>query len=274
MRIVLENGETREDRTGIGTKSIFGYQMRFNLSEGFPLLTTKKLHFKSIVNELLWFLGGHTNNNWLTERGVSIWNEWADEKHTTYFNRQPGDLGPIYGHQWRNWGASIKSDGGYQNDGYDQINYIINEINNNPQSRRLIVSGWHPREVHQVDLPPCHTLFQFFVHKNKRLDCQLYQRSADVFLGIPFNIASYSLLILIIAQICKLRPGYFIHTLGDAHLYNNHFSQASLQLNREPRILPQIQLNSKIKNIENFTYSDFYLNGYNPYPNIKAPVAI
>ncbi len=256
MKHVLENGTPKQDRTGTGTLSIFGHQMRFDLSEGFPLLTTKKLHLKSIIHELLWFLRGDTNTGYLKENGVRIWDEWADDK---------GDLGPIYGAQWRSWGAA---------DGkVDQISQVIEQVKSNPDSRRILVSAWNVGELEQMALPPCHILFQFYV-ANGKLSCQLYQRSADIFLGVPFNIASYSLLTLMVAQACGLQPGEFIHTLGDAHLYTNHLDQARLQLKREPRKPPRMILNPEVKDIFDFTFSDFTLKDYNPQPHIKAKVAV
>ena len=257
LRHVLEKGDEKADRTGTGTKSVFGWQMRFDLNDGLPLLTTKKLHLKSIIHELLWFIKGDTNISYLKENNVSIWDEWADEN---------GDLGPVYGKQWRRWDTP---------DGrkLDQLNDIINEIKNNPNSRRMIVSAWNPSDVGSMALPPCHCLFQFYVTK-KKLSCQLYQRSADIFLGVPFNIASYSLLTLMIAQVCDLKPGDFIHTFGDAHIYSNHFEQMKLQLTREPRKLPTIKINSEIKNIFNFKFDDFSLENYDPHPHIKGKVAV
>lgn len=257
LQHVVDNGQVKTDRTGTGTQSIFGHQMRFDLSAGFPLLTTKKVHFKSIAYELLWFLQGSTNVEYLQQNGVSIWDEWADER---------GELGPIYGYQWRNWptkdGATV-----------DQITEVIEKIKANPDDRRLIVSAWNVGELHKMALPPCHVLFQFYV-VNKRLSCQLYQRSADIFLGVPFNIASYALLTCMVAQVCGLQVGEFIHTLGDAHLYSNHLEQASLQLSRVPRDLPRLKMNPAIKNIFDFQYSDFSIENYTPYPTIKAPIAI
>jgi thymidylate synthase len=257
MQHVLEHGTPKDDRTGTGTLSVFGYQMRFDLGAGFPLLTTKKLHVKSIIYELLWFLRGDTNIKYLQEHGVNIWNQWADET---------GDLGPVYGAQWRAWSAP---------DGrtIDQITQVIEQIKTSPDSRRLIVSAWNVGELDKMALMPCHLLFQFYV-ANGKLSCQLYQRSADIFLGVPFNIASYGLLTMMIAQVCNLEPGEFVHTLGDAHLYANHLEQARLQLTREPRPLPQMQINPAVTSIFEFDYADFELTGYEPHPHIKAEVAV
>ena len=257
MRYVLENGVLKEDRTGTGTRSVFGYQMRFDLSSGFPALTTKKLHLRSIIHELLWFLMGDTNIRYLKENGVRIWDEWADEN---------GDLGPVYGKQWRSWPAA---DGG----SIDQIRQLVEQIRKNPDSRRLIVSAWNPAEVDRMALPPCHCLFQFYV-ADGRLSCQLYQRSADIFLGVPFNIASYSLLTLMLAQVTGLEPGDFVHTFGDAHLYTNHMQQAELQLSRDPGNLPIMRINPDVDDIFSFRFEDFELIDYDPHPHIKAPVAI
>ncbi len=257
MRHVLENGVTKTDRTGTGTTSVFGYQMRFDLQKGFPLLTTKKLHLKSIIHELLWFLKGDTNIKYLSDNGVHIWDEWADEK---------GNLGPVYGYQWRSWPTA---DGRH----IDQISQVINQIKNNPDSRRMIVSAWNVAEIDKMKLPPCHAFFQFYV-ANGKLSCQLYQRSADIFLGVPFNIASYAILTLMIAQVCELEPGDFVHTLGDAHLYANHIEQAKLQLTRESRELPSMKINPHVKNIFDFKFEDFVLENYNPHPHIKADVAV
>lgn len=254
---VLKNGTTKEDRTGTGTISVFGYQMRFDLSNGFPLLTTKKLHLKSIIHELLWFLNGDTNVKYLQENGVRIWNEWADEN---------GELGPVYGHQWRSWPD-------YNGNSIDQISNVINQIKNNPDSRRLIVSAWNVAEVENMALPPCHTLFQFYV-SNGKLSLQLYQRSADIFLGVPFNIASYALLLMMVAQVTDLQVGEFIHTLGDAHIYKNHLKQVHEQLSRQPRALPTMKLNPNVKDIFNFHFEDFSLEDYNPHPHIKGIVAV
>ena len=254
---ILEDGTVKMDRTGTGTKSVFGYQMRFNLKDGFPLLTTKKVHLKSIIHELLWFIKGDTNIKYLKDNGVSIWDEWADEN---------GDLGPVYGHQWRSWPAP---DG----KSIDQLANVVETIQNNPNSRRMIVSAWNPGEVDQMALPPCHCLFQFYVADGK-LSCQLYQRSADTFLGVPFNIASYALLTMMIAQVCGLEPGEFIHTTGDTHIYLNHMDQVHLQLSREPRPLPRMILNPEVKSLFDFKYEDFTLEGYDPWPGIKAPVAV
>lgn len=257
MRHVLEHGSKKDDRTGTGTLSIFGYQMRFDLNEGFPLVTTKKLHLKSIIYELLWFLKGETNVRFLNDHGVTIWDDWADAN---------GDLGPVYGAQWRSWRAV---DGRV----IDQISQVIDQIQTNPDSRRMIVSAWNVGELDRMALLPCHALFQFYV-VDGRLSCQLYQRSADIFLGVPFNIASYALLTMMIAQVCGLRPGEFIHTFGDAHLYFNHLEQARLQLNREPYPLPEMKINPAIRNIFEFTYEDFELVGYQSHPHIKAQVAV
>lgn len=257
MQHVLEYGTQKHDRTGTGTISVFGYQMRFNLQEGFPMVTTKKLHLKSIIHELIWFLSGDTNIRYLKENGVRIWDEWADAE---------GNLGPVYGSQWRSWPAP---NGGH----IDQITKIVDTIKNNPDSRRIIVSAWNVAEVDQMALPPCHAFFQFYVAEG-RLSCQLYQRSADIFLGVPFNIASYALLTMMVAQVCGLKPGDFVHTLGDAHLYNNHIEQAKLQLSREPKPLPVMELNPEVNNIFSFKYEDFTLKGYDPHPHIKAEVAV
>jgi thymidylate synthase len=257
LRLVLENGKLKSDRTGTGTYCVFGAQARFPLSDGFPLLTTKKLHLKSIIYELLWFLRGDTNVKYLNEHGVTIWDEWAD---------QDGNLGRVYGAQWCDWrtadGRSI-----------NQIDQVINQIKTTPDSRRLIVSAWNVGELEKMALPPCHSLFQFFVQDGE-LSCQLYQRSADLFLGVPFNIASYALLTMMVAQVCDLKPGTFVHTFGDLHLYSNHFEQAKLQLTREPRPLPQMKLNPAVKNIHDFNYEDFQLLNYDPHPGIKAPIAV
>ena len=257
MQHVLNHGVDKGDRTGTGTRSIFGYQMRFNLADGFPVLTTKKLHLRSIIYELLWFLRGDTNIEYLHEHNVSIWDEWADEN---------GDLGPVYGYQWRSWPAP---DGRH----IDQISGLLEQIKTNPDSRRLIVSAWNPALVDEMALPPCHALFQFYV-VNGKLSCQLYQRSADIFLGVPFNIASYALLTMMIAQVCNLQVGEFIHTFGDAHLYSNHFEQAKLQLSRTPKKLPVMKINPKVTDLFAFQFEDFELVGYDPDPHIKAPVAV
>lgn len=257
LKHILSNGTQKHDRTGTGTISTFGYQMRFNLQEGFPLVTTKKVHTKSIIHELLWFLKGETNIQYLKENGVSIWDEWADEN---------GNLGPVYGSQWRSWkGADGKT--------VDQITQLIEQIKRNPDSRRLIVSAWNVTEVENMALPPCHTMFQFYVADGK-LSCQLYQRSADVFLGVPFNIASYALLTHMVAQVCNLKMGDFVHTFGDVHIYNNHLEQVQLQLSRTPKPLPAINLNPLIKSIFDFKFEDISINNYDPYPAIKAPVAV
>jgi thymidylate synthase len=257
LRHVLEHGHKKEDRTGTGTLSVFGYQMRFDLAEGFPLLTTKKVHLKSIIHELLWFLQGSTNIAYLKEHGVSIWDEWADEN---------GNLGPVYGYQWRNW---PKPDGTH----IDQITQVVDSIKKNPDSRRLIVSAWNVADVDKMKLPPCHAFFQFYVADGK-LSCQLYQRSADIFLGVPFNIASYALLTMMVAQVCGLKLGDFVHTLGDAHIYSNHLEQVNEQLSREPRHLPTMRINPDVKDIFGFKFEDFTLENYDPHPAIKAPVAV
>jgi thymidylate synthase len=257
LRHVLENGTYKDDRTGTGTISVFGYQLRHNLQHGFPLLTTKKIHIKSIIIELLWFLHGDTNIKYLNDHGVSIWDEWADED---------GNLGPVYGAQWRRWTAA---NGLY----IDQISNVIKEINNNPDSRRLIVSAWNVGDLDKMALPPCHTLFQFYVIDG-HLSCQLYQRSADVFLGVPFNIASYALLTMMVAQVCGIEVGDFVHTFGDVHLYKNHVEQARIQLSREPFSLPKMEINPRVKNIFDFQYSDFSLTGYQSHPRIKADISV
>ncbi len=257
MQHVLRHGAEKSDRTGTGTKSIFGYQMRFDLADGFPLCTTKKLHLRSIIYELLWFLRGDTNVDYLNQNGVSIWDEWADGE---------GELGPVYGRQWRSWpdenGKSI-----------DQLAELLEQINKNPDSRRLLISAWNVAQIPQMALAPCHALFQFYVSEG-RLSCQLYQRSADIFLGVPFNIASYALLTQMIAQVTKLKPGEFIHTFGDAHLYNNHLQEAELQLSREPKPLPQLKVNPNVDSLFDFSFEDFELSGYDPHPHIKAPVSV
>ena len=257
LKHILENGVKKDDRTGTGTISVFGYQMRFNLNDGFPVVTTKKLHLRSIIHELLWFLQGDTNIKYLKENGVRIWDEWADEN---------GDLGPVYGHQWRSWPTP-------SGEKIDQISKVINSLKNNPDSRRHIVSAWNVAEVDNMALPPCHTFFQFYVAEGK-LSCQLYQRSADTFLGVPFNIASYALLTMMVAQVCNLKLGDFVHTFGDAHLYLNHLEQAELQLSRDPRPLPNMEINPEVKDIFGFKYEDFKLVGYDPHPHIKAAVAV
>lgn len=257
MRTVLEDGVAKNDRTGTGTLSTFGYQMRFDLADGFPMLTTKKLHLKSIIYELLWMLNGDTNIQYLSDNGVTIWDEWADDR---------GELGPVYGAQWRSWN-------GPNEEPTDQIAWVVKEIKRNPDSRRLLVSAWNAAELENMALPPCPTLFQFYVREGK-LSCQLYQRSGDIFLGVPFNIASYSLLTLMMAQVTQLAPGEFVHTLGDAHLYRNHLEQARLQLEREPLQLPQIELNPEVQSIDGFDYGDFALTGYEPHPHIKAAVSV
>jgi thymidylate synthase len=266
MRHVLEHGNSKEDRTGTGTLSVFGHQMRFDLAAGFPLLTTKKVHLKSIIHELLWFLQGSTNIKYLKDNGVTIWDEWADEN---------GNLGPVYGYQWRNW---PRPDGSH----IDQISQVVDMIRNNPDSRRLIVSAWNVADVDRMKLPPCHAFFQFYVapalpeevDQRAKLSCQLYQRSADIFLGVPFNIASYALLTMMMAQVCNLKAGDFVHTLGDAHLYLNHLEQSREQLAREPRHLPAMRINPEVRSIFDFRFEDFALENYDPYPPIKAPVAV
>lgn len=257
LQHVMTQGTDKSDRTGTGTRSVFGHQLRFDLSAGFPLVTTKKVHLKSIIYELLWFLKGDNNVRYLQENGVRIWNEWADEQ---------GNLGPVYGVQWRSWkGANGET--------IDQISKVVQQIQQSPDSRRLIVSAWNVADIEHMALPPCHALFQFYV-ANGRLSCQLYQRSADLFLGVPFNIASYALLTMMIAQVCGLEPGDFVHTFGDAHIYHNHFEQVKLQLSREPRPIPQMKLNPAVKSIFDFTFEDFELTQYNPHPGIKAPIAV
>ena len=273
MRHIRHNGTFKGDRTGTGTYSVFAHQMRFNLADGFPLLTTKKVHLKSIIHELLWFLSGDTNVKYLQDNGVSIWNEWATAEQCARFGRSEGELGAVYGHQWRNFGATQNADGSFSPDGFDQIKTLIHDIKHNPNSRRLIVSGWNPAEANQVALPPCHTLFQFYVADGK-LSCQLYQRSADVFLGVPFNIASYALLTMMIAQVCDLGLGDFVWTGGDCHLYSNHLEQTDLQLSREPLPLPTMRLNPDVKDIFAFKFEDFTLENYQSHAAIKAPVAV
>ena len=257
LQHILDNGVKKEDRTGTGTISVFGYQMRFDLNEGFPVLTTKKLHLRSIIHELLWFLKGDTNIQYLKDNNVSIWDEWADEK---------GNLGPVYGSQWRSWPTA---DGRH----IDQIKQVIDQLKNNPDSRRIIVSAWNVGEIENMKLPPCHAFFQFYVAEGK-LSCQLYQRSADTFLGVPFNIASYALLTMMMAQVCGLKPGDFVHTLGDAHLYSNHIEQTHLQLTRDFRPLPTMKINPEVKDLFDFKFEDFELLGYDPHPHIKAAVAV
>ena len=257
MKHILEKGTRKEDRTGTGTLSVFGYQMRFDLSEGFPMLTTKKLHLRSILHELLWFLKGETNIQYLKDNKVTIWDEWADEN---------GNLGPVYGYQWRSWPTP---DGRH----IDQITQVIDQIKKNPDSRRLIVSAWNVADIDKMKLPPCHAFFQFYVADGK-LSCQLYQRSADVFLGVPFNIASYAMLTMMVAQVCGLKPGDFVHTLGDAHLYTNHLEQTKLQLSRPTKVLPQLKINPDVKSIFDFKFEDFTLENYDPHPHIKAEVAV
>lgn len=274
LRRVRDEGETRTDRTGTGTRGIFGAQLRFNLRNGFPLVTTKKVHLRSIVQELLWFIAGRTDNQWLVERGVTIWNEWADAAQCARFNRPPGELGPIYGHQWRNFGATKNADGTYARNGCDQLAALIATLQTNPDSRRHIVTGWNPLEADAVALPPCHTLFQFHVSTGGHLSCQLYQRSADLFLGVPFNIASYALLTHMVAQVTNLQAGDFVHTFGDAHIYTNHLAQVDEQLARTPRPLPTLRLNTSVKDLFEFRYEDIAIENYDPHPAIKAPVAV
>ncbi len=257
LQTIMEKGVDKNNRTGVGARSIFGYQMRFNLADGFPLLTTKKMHLKSIIYELLWFLKGDTNIKYLNENNVTIWDEWADER---------GELGPVYGAQWRSWG-------GLNGGKIDQISHVINQIKNTPNDRRMIVSAWNVGELDKMALPPCHLLFQFYA-ANGRLSLQMYQRSCDVFLGVPFNIASYALLLMMAAQVCELQPGDFIHTLADTHIYLNHFDQVKLQLSRKPHELPLMKINPEVKNIFDFKYEDFTLENYDPHPGIKAPIAI
>lgn len=257
LRHVFEKGVSKTDRTGTGTKSVFGYQMRFDLSEGFPLITTKKIHIKSIIYELLWFLKGETNVSYLKENGVTIWDEWADEN---------GELGPVYGFQWRNW---IAPDGRH----IDQITNVIGTLNKNPDSRRIIVSAWNVADIDKMAIPPCHSFFQFYVADGK-LSCQMYQRSADMFLGVPFNIASYALLTMMVAQVCNLKLGEFVHTFGDTHIYNNHFEQVKQQLSREPRPFPKLSLNKNVKSIFEFKYEDFTLEDYNPHPRIIGDISV
>ena len=273
LRTILDRGKDRADRTGTGTRGIFGHQMRFDLREGFPLLTTKKLHVKSIMHELLWFVRGETHVKPLQDAGVRIWNDWATAEQTARFGRQEGDLGPVYGHQWRNFGATKKPDGTYEKDGVDQLKRVLHDIKENPNSRRLLVTGWNPKEADQVALPPCHTLFQLYVQDGE-LSCQLYQRSADVFLGVPFNIASYAMLTMMIAHVSGLRAGDFVHTFGDAHLYKNHLDQAKLQLERAPRKLPKMILNPDAKDLFAFRFEDFTIEGYDPHPHIAAEVSV
>jgi thymidylate synthase len=271
---VLHEGEDRADRTGVGTRSLFGWQSRYDLADGFPLLTTKKVHLRSIVVELLWFLQGRTDNAWLNERGVTIWDEWATAEQAGRFGRPEGELGPVYGHQWRSFGATLRPDGTYADDGVDQIARVVDQIRADPTSRRLIVSGWHPAEAEQVTLPPCHTLFQFYVTGDGRLSCQLYQRSADVFLGVPFNIASYALLTHMVAHVTGLRPGVFVHTFGDVHLYANHHQQALTQLGRTPGPLPRLTLDPSVTEIDGFSPESIVIEGYDPAPALPAPVAV
>lgn len=280
LKEVLEEGEIRPDRTGVGTQSLFGRQLRFDLREGFPLLTTKKVHFKSVIHELLWFVRGETHVRALQAAGVRIWDEWATPEQTARFGREAGDLGPIYGHQWRNFAATKDEDGTYRRDGVDQLAQLVENLRARPESRRHIVTGWHPREADEVALPPCHTLFQCYVHglagtgEKPRLSVQLYQRSADIFLGVPFNIASYAALTLMLAKLTGMEPKELIISYGDVHLYENHRDQAKLQLGREPRALPTLKIGGAQTALEGFQYDDFRLEGYDPHPRIPAPVAV
>lgn len=273
LQYILDNGGIKDDRTNTGAISYFGAQLRFDLSKGFPLLTTKNVHFHSIVHELLWFLSGDTHVEYLQKNNVKIWNDWATAEKTAVFGRKAGDLGPIYGHQWRNFGATKSEDGNYRHDGFDQIKAVIEQIKNTPDSRRMIVTGWNPHEANQVALPPCHTLFQFYVQDGK-LSCQLYQRSSDYFLGLPFNISSYSLLTALVAKVCGLELGDFVWTGGDCHIYSNHIDQVRTQLSRDIRPLPTLELNEDIDDLFKVTIDDIKVVGYNPHPTIKAPVAV
>ncbi len=270
---IYRHGRERKDRTGTGTRGLFGYQMRLDLREGFPLLTTKRVYVRAIIHELLWFLRGETHVKPLHDAGVTIWDEWATAEQTARFGRHEGDLGPVYGHQWRNFGATLLPDGTYANDGVDQIARVVNQIRKSPDSRRLLVTGWNPKEADLVALPPCHTLFQLHVQDGE-LSCQLYQRSGDVFLGVPFNMASYALLTCMIAQVTGLTPGDFVHTFGDVHLYKNHLEQARLQLTREPRTPPKLRLNPDVKDLFQFRFEDITIEGYDPHPAIKADVSV
>ena len=273
LRDVLEKGKERRDRTGVGTRGLFGAQLRFDLRDAFPLLTTKKVHLKSIVHELLWFVRGETQVGPLQQAGVSIWDEWATAEQTARFGRKAGDLGPVYGHQWRNFGATRKPDGSYERDGVDQLARVVHDLHEKPFSRRLIVTGWNPKEADEVALPPCHTLFQFHVQDDE-VSCHLYQRSADLFLGVPFNIASYALLTLMVAQATGKKPGDFVHSFGDVHLYSNHLEQAKEQLSRAPRPFPKMKVNPARTSLFDFQFEDFTLEGYDPHPAIKASVAV
>jgi len=273
LQLVLESGRPRGDRTGTGTRSLFGHQLRFDLSEGFPVLTTKRVHLRSIIHELLWFLGGQTHVQPLQDAGVRIWNEWATAEQCARFGRPEGELGPIYGHQWRNFGATPKPDGTFERDGLDQLQRALDLIRDNPTSRRILVTGWNPQEADKVALPPCHTLFQFYVHDG-RLSCQLYQRSADLFLGVPFNIASYALLTHLVAKVTGLEVGDFVHTFGDVHLYNDHLDQARLQLTREPRPLPRLVLDDSIDDLFKVRFDQIRIEDYDPHPAIRARVSV
>ncbi|MCC6645682.1 MAG: thymidylate synthase [Polyangiaceae bacterium] len=273
VRRILDEGHERHDRTGTGTIGVFGHQLRVDLADGFPLLTTKKVHLRSIVHELLWFVRGETHAASLQAAGVSIWDEWATPEQCARFGRPPGELGPVYGHQWRRFGATRLPDGTYADDGVDQLARLVDGLRRDPYGRRHLVTGWNPREADEVALPPCHTLFQLYVDRG-RLSCQLYQRSADVFLGVPFNLASYALLTMMLAAVTGLAPGEFVHTFGDAHLYKNHLEQARLQLTRAPRPLPTMRLRPGVSDLFAFTYDDFELVGYDPHPAIKAEVSV
>lgn len=273
LQLVLEEGQPRGDRTGTGTRSLFGHQLRFDLTEGFPVVTTKRLHLRSIIHELLWFLRGETHVKPLQDAGVRIWNEWATAEQCARFGRPEGELGPVYGHQWRNFGATRKADGTYERDGIDQLQRALDLIRHNPTSRRILVTGWNPQEADQVALPPCHTLFQFYVHDG-RLSCQLYQRSADLFLGVPFNIASYALLTHLVAKVCDLGVGDFVHTFGDVHLYSNHLEQARLQLTRTPRPRPRLVLADDLTDLFSVRFDQIRIEGYDPHPTIRAKVSV
>jgi len=273
LNLVKEKGVFKDDRTGTGCYSTFGAQARFDLQEGFPLLTTKKIHTRSVIYELLWFLQGRTDNQWLEEHGVTIWKEWSTAEQCARFGRKEGDLGPIYGALWRNFGATLQDDGSFKNDGVDQIARLLHDLKEKPNSRRHLLTGWDPKTCDTVALPPCHTVSQYYVAEGK-LSCQLYQRSADLFLGVPFNIASYSLLTHMLAQVCGLQPGEFVHTFGDIHIYSNHMEQVEKQLSRDPRPAPKLVLNPEVKDLLDFQFEDITFLNYNPHPGIKAPVAV